>query len=129
MARRQKYGISYPFSINNEDMVYIDLNDTYDRGIASQVMHVILTPKGQRLRDPDFGTDLIKYIFEPSDSTTFDSVKSEITSNVSKYVPGVKFIDLELLAPSDDEHAKVVNIKYSVRKGMSEELKGISVSI
>ena len=63
MALTQKYGIKYPFTNDNDDGTYIDLNKTFSDGIQSQVLHVIFTPKGQKLRDPDFGTDLIKYLF------------------------------------------------------------------
>ena len=55
MAITQKYGIKYPFTTDNDDATYIDLNETYGEGIQSQVLHVIFTPKGQKLRDPDLG--------------------------------------------------------------------------
>ena len=64
MALTQKFGIKYPFTLENDDELYMDLNMTREESLKSRLLHVIFTPKGQRLRNPDFGTDLIKYIFE-----------------------------------------------------------------
>ena len=94
MAITQKYGIKYPFTTDNDDGTYIDLNKTYGEGIQAQVLHVIFTPKGQKLRDPDFGTDLVHYIFNQSDASTFGAIKGEISSQISKYVPEVEFRDI-----------------------------------
>ena len=87
MGKTQKYGIKYPFTLDNEDGFYVDLNKTISDGVKSQLLHLIFTPKGQKLRDPNFGTDLIKFIFEPKDSnflfrtSTCDTLPKEDTVN------------------------------------------------
>lgn len=131
MARNQTYGIKYPFTLDNEDLVYTDLNMSYEQGIASQVMHIILTPKGQRLRDPEFGTNLIRFIFEPNDTETYNGIKSEITEAVGRYMPNVSFKDIQVLQPEGEEtgHGTVINIKYSVKKGNTEVLQGASITL
>ena len=63
MGVKQKYGIKYPFTTYNNEMVFMDLNDTFAEGIKSKVLHVIFTPKGSKLRDPEFGTNLVQFIF------------------------------------------------------------------
>ena len=78
MARHQKYGIKYPFTSNNEDNIFLDVNDTETDSVKSKVLHVIFTPKGQKIRDPEFGTDLIKYIFSPNDDYSISEIKTEI---------------------------------------------------
>ena len=129
MAITQKYGIKYPFTSDNDEGTYLDLNQTYSDGIKSQVLHVILTPKGQKLRDPEFGTDLIKYIFNPSDENTFNSIKSEITRQITKYVPMVEFRDIAIYRNEDDEHGIIVAIEYGVKKGNKTEITTVAVNI
>ena len=90
MGKTQKYGIKYPFTLDNEDGFYVDLNKTISDGVKSQLLHLIFTPKGQKLRDPNFGTDLIKFIFEPKDSNTLNMLKTEIASQVKKYIHFMK---------------------------------------
>lgn len=128
MALTQKYGIKYPFTSNNDDGTYLDLNNTYADGIKSQVLHVIFTPKGQKLRDPEFGTDLIKYIYDQSDSETFSNVKSEISRQITKYVPSVEFRDLSIYN-SEDDNGIIVMIEYGVKKGNKTEITTVAVNL
>lgn len=37
----------------------------------------------------DYGTNLLKYIFEPNDNLTDKDVESEIKKTVSKYIPNL----------------------------------------
>ena len=129
MAVTQKYGIKYPFTTDNDDGTYIDLNKTYGEGIQSQVLHVIFTPKGQKLRDPDFGTDLIKYIFSQSDSSTFGSIKGEISSQIAKYVPEVEFRDISVYNSEGDDNSIVVMVEYGVKQGNKTEVTKVAVKL
>lgn len=129
MAVTQKYGIKYPFTTDNDDGTYIDLNKTYGEGIQSQVLHVIFTPKGQKLRDPDFGTDLVKYIFSQSDSSTFGSIKGEISSQIAKYVPEVEFRDISIYNSEGDDNGIVVIVEYGVKQGNKTEVTKVAVKL
>ena len=120
MALTQRYGIKYPFTLENDDELYMDLNTTKEESLKSRLLHVIFTPKGQRLRNPDFGTDLIKYIHEPADETTFERLRSDITQQVYKYVPNVVFKDISIYNDEKSENGKIVIIHYSIKKGMKE---------
>ena len=120
MALTQKYGIKYPFTLENDDELYMDLNMTKEESLKSRLLHVIFTPKGQRLRNPDFGTDLIKYIYEPADDTTFERLKGDIAEQVYKYVPDIVFKDISIYNDENSENGKIVIIHYSIMKGTKE---------
>lgn len=117
MARKQQYGIRYPFTCENLDNIYMDTNDSYTNSIKSQVVHVIFTPKGQKLRDPDFGTNLINYIFGPKDGTALSEIRTEITTQLGKYVPAAKFKDINIYEDENSENGIIVTISYSVQIG------------
>lgn len=129
MAVKQKYGIKYPFTSDSDYGTYIDLNETYADGIKSQVLHVIFTPKGQKLRDPEFGTDLVKYIFNPSDAETFENVKNEIMAQVSKYVPSVEFRDVSIYVDENNENGIIVIVEYGVKRGITTEITKVAVKL
>lgn len=120
MGITQKYGIRYPFTLENDDELYMDLNMTLEESLKSRLLHVVFTPKGQRLRNPDFGTDLIKYIHEPADETTFEELRRDITEQVYKYVPDVNFKDISIYNDEKSENGKIVIIHYTIKKGMRE---------
>ena len=113
----QNFGIKYPFTSDNLDEMFLDLNETYEDSVKSKMLHVIFTPKGSRLRMPDFGTNLVQYIFDPNDGDTLSNIKSEITIQVGKYVPGVRFDDISVVRDDKDERGTVVILYYTIQKG------------
>lgn len=129
MARLQKYGIKYPFTSDNDDGHFLDLNETMADGVKSRVLHVIFTPKGQKLRDPEFGTDLIKYIFSPKDETSFSNIKAEITSQIQKYVPQVEFRDINIYDSEDNSHGIIVSVEYGVKNGNKMDITTVSIKL
>ena len=59
--KKQYYSIAFPFTAESVQNYYFDLNENYEQMVRSQMMHVIFTPKGSKLRDPEFGTNFRKY--------------------------------------------------------------------
>ncbi len=129
MSTHQKYGIKYPFSSNNDDNILLDVNGTYMDGIKSQVLHVLFTPKGQKIRDPEFGTNLIKFIFEQGDETTLNDVKNELTMQIKKYVPNVEFRDVKVFKDDTENNGIVVMVEYGVKVGNKVEVTTVGVKL
>lgn len=119
--RKQYYGIKFPFTANNLDGFFLDLNEKIEDKVASEILHVILTPKRSRLRKPEFGTNLAKFIFEPNDELSWESVKSEVMESVSAYVANVNLTNIEVVTPDEDPHSIYLDLRYTVKKGNKEE--------
>lgn len=113
MAKTQHYGICFPITSKSDERTLLDLNVNRAEMIKSEIMHVIFTPKGQRLRNPDFGTNLIQYIFNPSDTQTWDDIVTEIKESIKKWVSGVTIGNVEL-GEVDNGLGLAVKIHYSV---------------
>jgi phage baseplate assembly protein W len=88
MANGKTYGINFPFQDSLQGK-YLSLSEDANREIRSNLIHLILTRKGSRYYLPDFGTRIFEFIFEPMDSPTFESIKSDIKDNVEKYIPNL----------------------------------------
>lgn len=129
MAKVQKYGIKYPFTSDNLDNVYMDTNNTYAEGIKSQIVHVIFTPKGQKLRDPNFGTSLIDYIYGQKDDTTYTNLKNELTTQISRYVPAAQFKDINIYSDENGDNGIIVSISYSIKIGNKVEDTTVAIKI
>ena len=90
-------------------------------GIKSQLMHLIFTPVGQRLRKPMFGSKLIQFIFNPNDAQSWGDVVSEIKEMVAANIPNCNLGDIEIYE-SEDGRGLIADITYSVTSG------GVTVS-
>ena len=115
MAKNRNFGIKYPFTRENRDKTYIDANKSQDDMVKSKVLHTILTPRGQRVRMPNFGTNLVKFIFAPNDDLTMAGIRDEIVTSLSKYVPEVMFKNIDISKPNDN--SIVVMVEYDIQKG------------
>lgn len=123
------FGIKYPFQNESENNYFLDLNESYEDKMKSELLHIIFTPKGQRYRKPDFGTDIIKFIFEPNDGETWNGLKDEIKTQVSKYLPNVVFKDIYILQDKENENGVYAEIEYTVIKGNYEIDNNIQVRL
>lgn len=113
MANGTFININYPFK-NSDKGFYLDLNADDASAIKADLMHLILTRRGQRLYNPDFGTDLLKFIFEPNDTLTLSGIKEDIKSAVSKYLPKLNLTNLSVVQSDLDEYLATVRIDYTV---------------
>jgi phage baseplate assembly protein W len=113
MANGKYININYPFKDSGKGF-FLDLNDEDSQAIKADLLHLILTRRGQRLYKPDFGTDLLKFIFEPEDGMTMMGIKEEIYNVVKTYLPQLQIDELSIVESDEDEYAAVVTIKYSI---------------
>lgn len=116
MARLQHYGIKFPITTESFENTLFDLDFNPVTSVKSQIMHLIFTPIGQRIRNPLFGSRLIQFIFNPNDSQTWSDVVTEIKDLIHRNIPGCKIKDIEVY-DVEDGLGLVARISYSVESG------------
>lgn len=129
MRQLQFYGIKYPFVAQDVENYFVDVNKTMKDKVRSILMHVIFTPKGQKIRDPEFGTDLIRYIFEPNDDSSWNMIKNEVSEVVNKYVNGVTINNISVLKNEEDFGEIFVRLDYTVSDGINISTDSIVTKI
>ena len=117
MSKKQYYGIKYPFLRDDFQNFYVDVNNDLKEKVRSQLMHIVFTPKGQRLRSPEFGTDLIKYIFDQNEGTTWEAVKNEVSDSVNRWASNITLNNIQVVKNEEDESEIYVRLDYSVSEG------------
>jgi len=65
--------------------------------IKGAVKQLLLTEKGERLMLPNYGCNLRKYLFQPLDEQTFESIKNDIILSFNKYIVGAKIAKIAVL--------------------------------
>ena len=126
---KQYFGIKFPFTANNLDGFFVDLNTDINEKTVSEIAHVILTPKRSRIRKPDFGTDLVKYLFDDNIDTTWDNVQEGIKTSVKKYVRNVEIESVEVVNPPEEPNSIFLDIRLIFRKGQTEENKRLVIKL
>ena len=111
--------INFPFKDSIKGF-FFDLNKDDKNAIKANLMHLILTNKGERLYLPDFGTNLRKSIFEPNDGYTHSSIKDEIKEVVKKYLPNLTINEVIVEQSEASEYAATIRVDYTVTDDVFE---------
>ena len=115
MAKQRFINIDFPFKDSPEGF-YFNLNATDTDAIRSDLLHLLLTNKGERLYLPDFGSDLKKYIFEPNDSITHEQIKDNLNETIKRYIPNLLINDVSFKNNTIEELI-IVELTYTVTDG------------
>ena len=128
MVNGRYININYPFKDSNKGF-FLDLTSDDNSAIKADLMHLILTRRGQRLYNPDFGTDLLRFIFEPNDGLTLSGIKEEITSVVKKYLPNLQINEISVTESETSEYAAVVRLDYTITDNVFETTDFVIINI
>jgi phage baseplate assembly protein W len=128
MANGKFINIDYPFS-NSTNGFFLRLNDTDQRAIKADLLHLLLTRRGQRLYNPDFGTDLLKYIFEPNDALTWDKVKEEVTNSVKKYLPKLDITSITVTPSETNEYVATISLSYTISENVFDIADSVTINV
>ena len=113
MPNGKYININYPFKDSKKGF-FLDLTENDNQAIKADLLHLILTRRGQRLYNPDFGTDLLRFIFEPNDALTEEGIKEEIKTVVKKFLPNLNLNEILIEPSPESEYAAVVSISYTI---------------
>jgi len=113
----QGLAVALPLRVDTVDGVY-GLHKDLESMAAQNLKMVILTSPGERVMIPEFGVGIRNFIFEPNNPGTKEAITQRIQNQVSKYLPYINLIGIELFSPnvmgSSDNTVLILKIKYSV---------------
>lgn len=81
------YNIKFPLEDDSVNNSYFQMSQITKDALSSDLILLLLTEKGERYYEPDYGCGLIKYIFEQNDDVTSVDIEQEIKRTVSLYIP------------------------------------------
>ena len=89
----------------------------------------MLTKKGERVLQPNFGSGLQSLLFEPIDETFETRVADTITESVSQWLPYITIEDIFIdISDSNKDRNKVgVDIKFKV--GETLDLQSVTFTL
>jgi len=113
-------GVSLPF-----DGPSGPFNSTYSTQtqIKSNLLNLLLTNKGERVFNPEFGANLGTALFEGINENIIDIITDLINTNVEIFVPEVQIRDVVVDINTPDNNAVSVTVKYKLRvSGTSDQI-------
>jgi len=114
--------------IGSEDTLYDYLSVIAPQGdfkridklnvILNSWNNILLTPRGTYLHDPEFGSDLYKYVFEPSDNISVEGIKNEVATRIAIYDDRATIDGIDVIVQSNGKRFNVIlYVDYEGEKG------------
>ena len=100
-------GVSLPF---NAAGVFNKTYSTKDQ-IKSNLINLLLTDKGERIMNPEFGADLRRSLFENITVPNLDLLRFKIIDAINIFIPEIVLGDIEIL-PDPDANTLSITINY-----------------
>lgn len=111
-------GVGLPF---NKVSAFKSTYSTKEQ-IKYNLINLLLTNKGERIENPEFGADLKKELFENINDSTFDIIKDKIVNSVNIFIPEVTLTNI-VITPLLDQNTVNINIEYYINiSGETEKL-------
>ena len=100
-------GVSLPF---NSPGVF---NKTYStkEQIKSNLINLLLTDKGERIMNPEFGADLRRSLFDNITNSNIDLLKIKIIDAINIFIPEIELLGVDII-PDFDYNTLNITISY-----------------
>jgi phage baseplate assembly protein W len=118
-------GLSVPIRIASYD----NLNYTVLQQAKSNLLNLFSTIKGERLQQPNFGTDLYSLIFDFEDDTLENKIQDIIGKEVSMWVPDVQISQINVTMTDAMKDNNTVGIALIFNLKNSKETAEVAVQI
>ena len=110
LDKNRAIGVSIPF---NAEGVFNQTYSTKDQ-IKSNLINLLLTYKGERIENPEFGADLPRLLFESLTEDLYPRIQNQIISSVNTYIPEITILNIEII-PNIDYNTININISYELK--------------
>ena len=127
LDKNKAMGVKIPF---NGGGVFKSTYSTKDQ-IKSNIKSLLLTQKGERVMQPNFGSDLRKCLFEPITQNLDSIIEDNITEAINTWMP---YVTVESIIYDVDNTLKDRNridleLKYSLKYSNSQILEQLNIVI
>ena len=120
------YGITYP--VRTGSTMFESTYNLVDAA-SSNIRNLLLTKKGERIMQPEFGTGLHQLLFEPMDDEFESKVQKAIIESVNFWLPYVTIDEIEVDMSPEMKDRHRANLKLIFRVGDSIDLNEVTFTV
>lgn len=71
--------------------------------VVLAIKNILLSRPGNFPFTPSLGLDLERYLFEPADEQTLNQIKTDLSDQISRYIPGIEGVTINISVVEDDK--------------------------
>ena len=104
-------GVEFPLDFSNEG--FLRKTKNVRQQVKSNIRNLLLTSKGERVFQPNFGSDLKNILFEQITPQSLSNVEDSIRQSLSTWLPYVRVANLVVVQDDRNPNQVGVSLEYS----------------
>ena len=104
-------GIEFPLDYSQEG--FFRKTKTIRQQVKSNIRNLLLTEKGERVFQPNFGSNLKSLLFEQITPTSLENVENDIRESLSTWLPYVNVNNLVVVQDDRNPNQVLTSLEYS----------------
>ena len=119
-------GISWPPRIDGDGRL---LRSADADNVREAIQVILLTEPGERVRLPEFGAGLGRFLFEPNIPATHIAIARRITQSLMRWEPRIRVAQVEVNADPTDPQAALATITYRLVSTAQQATLNIGIPV
>ena len=122
-------GVTLPFTIGNNG--FFAVSYTTKEQVKSDLKNLILTNRGERLMQPEFGCNLRRAIFEQIGPETYSYIRGEIENSIQRWLPYIIVNDVSITSDSASKDNNRINVQldYTLAYAGNNSRDSINITV
>ena len=125
-ARVYGRGMAFPLRVGGDGRIAWSEGEA---NVREAIRIILSTEPGERLRLPEFGAGLRRFLFEPNTLATHTLIRQTIAEALKRWEPRVQVEAVEVQADAADAEAAIATITYRLVATQVQERVSLSVGV
>lgn len=108
-------GCGFKFPVQTDPETGRMMTVSYEDDIREAIYIILMTRKGERIRNPEFGCGIHDFIFGTMDFTALKEIERSVETALIMWEPRIRDIDVEVLLDETESGKLQVKINYMIR--------------
>jgi Bacteriophage baseplate protein W len=119
-------GMSFPPHVGPDGRVAWSEGEA---NVREAIRIILMTEQNERLRLPEFGASLTRFLFEPNSVTTWHLIQDRITKALEDWEPRIRVESVTVELDPADSQAAIASITYKLVATQARERVSLSVAL
>ena len=123
------YAVGLSLPLKNGDGGFFEQNLTTFDQARSNLKNLLLTKKGERVLQPNFGSGLQDLLFEPIDDEFEGKLVDTVTEAVQTWLPYINIEDIDVNMNDENKDNNRVGVEIKFKVGDSLDLNSVTFTV
>jgi phage baseplate assembly protein W len=119
-------GISFPPRVGADGRVAWSEGE---QNVREAIRVILMTDRRERLRLPDFGGSLSRFLFEPNTVTTRHLIADQIQKSLEQWEPRMRIESVNVEPDGTDPQAAIATITYKLVATQTRERISLAITL